>query len=243
MLFCTLQISGGGLEGEPFATTGAAIGEGDFNTAFRCSFNTAPVSSGAGNFYTAVDGTPYFKSSTGNWYALANGAATLISAPSNVFVYGAGGPWANTTLLDFPSSLANDMQWPFTFTNIDGSFALNYPYEFVLNAGKLDAGKSVTQIRIDATYSLVVQIVSLSKVSLYLLNKVSLICRYIGDVPYPALPVGGGTVTAQSMYPFFARMANGLLSLYWGGRLGEPLAGNTAYSGVLRQDVSFTPDF
>lgn len=211
-------------------------------TAFATWTNVL-TDSATGNIYYLADGTPYFKSSTGNWYTLANGAATLTAAPANVYLYGSGGPQANTTLLDFPSSMATDAQWPYTFTNIDGSVALNYPYEFVLNAGKLDASKTVTQIRIDATYSLVVQVVSVSKVSLYILNRSVLICRYIGDVPYPALPVGGGTVTTGSMYPFFAKMANGQLNLYWGGKLGEPQAGNTAYSGVLRQDVSYTPDF
>lgn len=211
-------------------------------TAFATWTNVL-TDSATGNFYYAADGTPYFRSSTSNWYSLANGAATLTAAPANVYLYGSGGTLTNTTLLDFPSSMANETQWPFTFTNIDGSFALNYPYEFWLNAGRLDASKTVTQIRIDATYSLVVQVVSVSKISLYVLNRTALICRYVGDVPYPALPVSGGPVTAASMYPFFAKMANGQLSLYWGGKLGEPPSGNTAYSGVLRQDVSYTPDF
>lgn len=44
MVLGPFQVSGGGLERDPFPAPGAAIHEGDFDAAFRCSFNTSPVS-------------------------------------------------------------------------------------------------------------------------------------------------------------------------------------------------------
>jgi hypothetical protein len=44
VLLGPLQVSGGGLERDPFPTADAPIHEADFDTAFRRSFNTPPVS-------------------------------------------------------------------------------------------------------------------------------------------------------------------------------------------------------
>ncbi|MNN24156.1 hypothetical protein D3C81_1375760 [compost metagenome] len=48
------QISGGGLERDPFPAPGAAIHEGDFDAAFRCSFNTSPVSTHDSYPFTSI---------------------------------------------------------------------------------------------------------------------------------------------------------------------------------------------
>ena len=194
--------------------------------------------SGAGTMYLTPDGNIHFRSSTGNYYLLSGGSASLEGAPSGrVSVEG----YSKDTIGNFPCVAGS-----FDFRDIAGALVLNYPYDIYLNAGIFSTVAPSPRpwgCRIDATYSLSVQQVSATKACLFILNKTTPAVKFIGVIASPALPYGGGTVGGGSVQPFHARMANGLLQIYWIGNVGQGTTDGNSYGGVIRTDLSYTPDF
>ncbi len=205
----------------------------------------------AGALKYKPDGTLYYLSSTNNWYLLSGGTATLVGAPVGYLTI------PTTQYLEFPTA---ELRPNADFADATGAV--------IANLGTLDfsvaspasgwfyqpTAQGKRQVRIDNTYSLVVWQPAATSGSLYpkeylfLVNKVTQAQKYIGSINCPTLNYIAAMVnqTAFDLAPFFAKLENGFLKIYWLGVLAQGSgAGSTTSNlfGLLRTNIPYTPDF
>lgn len=195
--------------------------------------------------YRASDNTYWYQSTTSNHYQLANGAATLQSAPSGtLFALPAAG-WQH---LDAPYVTALNFNAAATAVNGDGTANSSITSPLDAFANYLSIGPiSMYQVRIDATYSLLwgtLQSGTYPYYYLYLFNKVSGVVRYIGHVP-PVAIKGGVAPTAAHMSPFAAKWVGRFLRVYFRGSTVSYTTVATAgnQGGIVRVDIPYQPNF
>lgn len=196
------------------------------------------------------DGTLYYLSSTANWYLLANGTATLIAAPSGYYSI------PSSQFLELPNCEGranNDF--------IDGTGAV-VPALGTLDINVVNVATGwynppislpKRQIHIDSTYSLVALQPPLlpngstaPKVYLTLVNKVTQTQKFIGAIPTPtySYATAMSSQTAFDIAPFFAKLENGLIKIYWLGVIaqGGGVTATTNLFGLLRTNIPYTAD-
>ena len=200
---------------------------------------------GVGLRWRASDSTLWYQSYTGNHYLLANGAATLQTAPSGTLQalpsYGPclafeGAHVASTQLLTAMSFTASLLA-------ADGTALASQPsvpYEMTFNTA-FSGNCFVRQVRVDATYSLFVQSVSGTSAvyHLFLYNRTSNVIKYIGSLP----TLNAGTSAVWLLVPFAATIGANGISIYFHGGINCTTVSAVSVPGVLRVDTGYQPNF
>ena len=209
------------------------------------------AAAGTGIRYRAADNSYWFQSSTNNHYLLANGAATLQSAPTGTLaqVSDSGSGWMG---LDAPYlSAVGALGVAATFKAADGTSLASppaLPMDLYLNWGLSTSVGTPTQIRLDATYSLLVIAAQTGAgygyYWLYLYNKTTGVIKYIGSLP-PVAVKATVTPTSQHMRAFAAKWLGNGFRLYFVGNVAVAASDSTAgnQGGVMYVDVPFQPNF
>lgn len=202
--------------------------------------------------YRASDNTYWYQSSTANHYSLANGVATLTSAPTGVIVdVNPNGGWRN--LLGVYLSSTGTLGVPPTFLDPDNTSA-DFPptlgHDIYLNAGGVTSVFTPPiQLRLNATYQLLVGTRYVSGAGayyyFYLWNKTTNICRFIGCVPMISVNAGVAP-NADHMRPFAGKfLTSGGFRIYLMGSIAVAASAATAgnIGAFASIDVPYQPIF
>ena len=202
------------------------------------------------------DGTLWYQSSTLNHYQIANGTATLTSAPTGTLIPVS----SNTTTyyMDAPVFMpglfgGSEGSGPNLFKNADGTTNTTpnpiVPYEpsglFPRWTG--NSAVSASQFRIDATYSLIwCYGVGTSLYSayqhFYVINKATGTIKQIGTLPF----LGSGTVQdCRRLTPIATKWNGNYLRIYLAGSVvcGASPATTGNYGGIMSLDIACSPNF
>ena len=200
--------------------------------------------------YRAADNTYWYQSSTDNYYLLANGTASLQSAPTGTLsqVDGTHPGWRG---LDAPYlSAMSALGTAPTFNAADGTTLASppaLPLDYYINFGYV-LPDVATQIRLDATYSVLILSNQYGGAYgyywLYLYNKTTGIIRYIGSLP-PVAVKNTVTPTTKHMRAFAAKWLGNGFRLYFVGNVAVAADDSTAgnQGGVMYVDVPVQPNF
>lgn len=202
------------------------------------------------------DDTLWYQSSTSNHYQIANGVATLTSAPTGTLIQVS---YSTTTYyMDAPVFTPGGAfggstgSGPDLFKNADGTTNTTpnpvVPYEpGLFTKWNGNSGIGAYQIRIDATYSLLwcygVGNSSYSAYQhFYVINKVTGTIKQIGTLP--ALPPGSVSDCLR-LAPLAAKWNGNYLRIYLAGSTvcyaSAATAGNQG--GIMSLDIACTPNF
>jgi hypothetical protein len=202
--------------------------------------------------YRASDNTYWYQSSSSNHYQLANGAATLQSAPTGtLIVVPVSTCFLNLDAPYFTGSNNPAFSGPAAvFYNADGTVnALpTLAMEAYVNAGAGAAAFAATQIHLDATYSVLVQVPSVGGTypayALYVMNKTTGVIKFIGCLPPTSLK-GTTAGNCSVMGAFAAKWIGNGFRLYFKGATVNNVNITTAGSqgGVVKIDVPYQPNF
>lgn len=203
------------------------------------------------------DGTLWYQSSTSNHYQIANGTATLASAPTGTLIQVSRD--TTTYYMDAPVFMPGGQfggsagSGPNLFKNADGTTNTTpnpiVPYE---PSGLFPrwTGNDVVcayQFRIDATYSLIwchgSGISSYSAYQhFYVINKATGTIKQIGTLPF----LGSGTVQdCNRLTPIATKWNGNYLRIYLAGSVvcqTSPATTNN-YGGIMSLDIACSPNF